>query len=140
MEIRLGFVRKVYSILACQLGLTMILSTIYKSVPSVQSWAQQNPWILFASFLAAMISLGCLIWKRKSHPANYSLLALFTLFESHAIGTAVTFYDSVTVLQAVVITFALFVGLSLFACQTKYDFSGWQPFLFGSLWVCLLKT
>ena len=65
------------------------------------------------------------------------LLTAFTVFEAHSIATVTTVYDPITVLQAVIITFSLFVGLTLFTFQTKYDFSGWQPFLYGSLWVRL---
>jgi protein lifeguard len=41
-------------------------------------------------------------------------------------------------MQAVIITFALFVGLSLFTIQSKWDFSGMGPFLFGSLWILII--
>ena len=63
------------------------------------------------------------------------LLGAFTLFEAHSIATIITLYNPVGVLQAVIITFSLFLGLTLFTFQTKYDFSGWQPLLYGSLWV-----
>jgi FtsH-binding integral membrane protein len=42
------------------------------------------------------------------------------------------------VLQALVFTLGIFVFLSLFACQTKYDFTSWMPYLFGALWVLIL--
>jgi FtsH-binding integral membrane protein len=29
------------------------------------------------------------------------------------------------VLQALIFTFAIFVALTLFACQSKYDFTSW---------------
>jgi FtsH-binding integral membrane protein len=32
----------------------------------------------------------------------------------------------------------IFVGLTLFACQTKYDFTSWMPYLFGALWGLIL--
>lgn len=41
-------------------------------------------------------------------------------------------------LQAVIITAGLFIGLTLFSCQTKYDFTSWIPYLFGALWGLIL--
>lgn len=37
-----------------------------------------------------------------------------------------------------IFTLGIFVFLSLFACQTKYDFTSWMPYLFGALWVLIL--
>ena len=53
------------------------------------------------------------------------------------IHSIVSIYDTTLVLQAVILTFTIFVGLTLFTMQTKYDFSAWAPFLFGSLWVLI---
>jgi len=53
--------------------------------------------------------------------------------ESYTVGVVVTFFDRVVVLQALIVTFGLFVGLTLFAVQSKYDFSSWGPFLVSML-------
>ena len=62
----------------------------------------------------------------------------FTGLEAYAISVVVSFYQSRLVLQAVLITAGLFIGLTLFACQTKYDFTSWMPYLFGTLWALIL--
>ena len=49
-----------------------------------------------------------------------------------------SFYNSQIVLQAVVITGALFVALTLFACQTKYDFTSWYTYLYSVLWMVVI--
>lgn len=77
-------------------------------------------------------------WKRKSYPTNLLFLAGFTGLEAYAISVVVSFYESRLVLQAVLITAGLFIGLTLFACQTKYDFTSWMPYLFGTLWAVIL--
>lgn len=41
--------------------------------------------------------------------------------------SAVTFYDQAIVLQALVITFSVFLALTLFTLQSKWDFSGMGP-------------
>ena len=50
----------------------------------------------------------------------------------------VSFYQSRIVLQALLLTFGIFIALTLFACQTKYDFTSWMPYLFGGLWGLIL--
>jgi FtsH-binding integral membrane protein len=77
-------------------------------------------------------------WKRKSYPTNIIFLAGFTGLEAYSISVIVSFYKSNIVLQAVLLTAGLFVGLTLFACQTKYDFTSWMPYLFGGLWALIL--
>jgi FtsH-binding integral membrane protein len=82
--------------------------------------------------------MGLTFWKRKSYPTNLLFLAGFTAFEAFAISIIVSFYNASIVLQALIITGGLFIGLTIFACQTKYDFSNWAPYLFGSLWALIL--
>ena len=77
-------------------------------------------------------------WKRKSYPTNLLFLAGFTAFEAYAISLVVSFYQSRIVLEALVLTLGIFIALSLFACQTKYDFTSWIPYLFGGLWTLIL--
>ena len=77
-------------------------------------------------------------WKRKSYPTNLLFLAGFTGLEAYAISVIVSTFDSRIVLQAVLLTAGIFIGLTLFACQTKYDFTSWMPYLFGSLWALIL--
>lgn len=85
--------------------------------------------------LGSLVSLGFLWWKRHSHPTNMILLSVFTFFEAFTLGIVVGFYDQVVVLQAIIITLGVFLGLTLFTFQSKYDFSGMGPYLFGGLLV-----
>ena len=77
-------------------------------------------------------------WKRKSYPTNMIFLAAFTGLEAYSISVITSFYESGIVIEALVITLGIFVFLSLFACQTKYDFTSWAPYLFGSLWILII--
>lgn len=77
-------------------------------------------------------------WKRKSYPTNMLFLSAFTALEAYSISVVVSTFDSRIVLQAVFITTGIFIGLTLFACQTKYDFTSWMPYLFGSLWALII--
>ena len=93
---------------------------------------------MWVSLFGALGFMGLTFWKRKSYPTNLFFLAGFTGLEAYSISVIVSFYDSMIVLEALVLTLGIFVGLTLFACQTKYDFTSWMPYLFGSLWALIL--
>lgn len=69
---------------------------------------------------------------------NLVFLAGFTGLEAYSISVITSFYESRIVIEALIFTLGIFVALSLFACQTKYDFTSWMPYLFGALWVLIL--
>ena len=77
-------------------------------------------------------------WKRKSYPTNLFFLTGFTALEAYTISVIVSFYDTRVVLLALILTTGIFIALTLFACQTKYDFTSWLPYLFGALWILIL--
>ncbi|KAI7906369.1 inhibitor of apoptosis-promoting Bax1-domain-containing protein [Cokeromyces recurvatus] len=137
-EVRLQFVRKVYSILAMQLLATTILSTFYLFNHSAKLWVQSNQWMLIVSMIGTLGLLFALFWKARSYPLNYGLLSLFTLLEAHAIGTIVTFYNQKIVLQALIITLGVFIGLTIFTLQSKWDFTGLGPFLYAGIWILVI--
>ncbi|KIJ49475.1 hypothetical protein M422DRAFT_27841 [Sphaerobolus stellatus SS14] len=132
-EIRAAFVRKIYSILFCQILGTVIVGGALSQSPAAIFWVQTNSWTLILGFILTFINLGVLYWKRHSHPVNFVLLSTFTLLEAFTVGVVVAFYDTTIVLQALLITLAIFLGLTLFTFQSKYDFSGMAPFLFAGL-------
>jgi FtsH-binding integral membrane protein len=50
---------------------------------------------------------------------NFVLLGTFTLMEAFTLGVAVAFYETTLVLQALLITVGVFLGLTLFTFQSK---------------------
>ncbi|KAF2680520.1 transmembrane BAX inhibitor motif-containing protein-like protein 4 [Lentithecium fluviatile CBS 122367] len=138
LDIRMAFVRKVYAILTVQLLATSVLGGIAMMSTAYRNWIQANQWMMWVSLIGAFVFLGLTFWKRKSYPANLAFLAGFTLMEAYSISLIVSYTDSKIVLEAVLFTLGIFVALSLFACQSKYDFTAWQPYLFGFLWVLIL--
>ena len=81
-------------------------------------------------------------WTRKSYPTNLMFLSGFTALEAYSISVIVSFYKSSgkghLVIEALIFTLGIFIALTLFACQTKYDFTSWMPYLFGGLWILIL--
>ncbi|KAJ5223661.1 Bax inhibitor 1-like protein [Penicillium chermesinum] len=138
IDIRMQFVRKVYSILTAQILLTTIMSSVSFFSTSYRDWIKGNPWLLILSVFGALGFMLATFWKRKSYPANLLFLSAFTLLEAYSISVVTSFYDSRVVVQALVLTLGIFVALTLFACQTKYDFTNWMPYLAGALWFMIL--
>jgi FtsH-binding integral membrane protein len=162
VEIRNQFIRKVYTILTVQLLATGAVSALSFMSDGYKSWIQSHPgvvwgsvrspspqWATPASFLRANQSrpnqlIGSIVfmlltfWKRHSYPTNLLFLSGFTLLEAYTISVIVSFYRASIVLNAVVLTAGIFIFLTAFACQTKYDFTSWMPYLFGALWGLVL--
>ncbi|OBZ70867.1 Bax inhibitor 1 [Grifola frondosa] len=139
LEIRSAFVRKVYSILFCQILSTTIVAGVISQSPNAVFWVQTHTWAFYVPLFGTLVNLGLLFWKRHSHPLNFILLSSFTLLEAFSLGIMTAFFDNIIVLQALLITVGVFLGLTLFTYQSKYDFSGMGPWLFAGL-VALLMT
>jgi hypothetical protein len=132
------FVRKVYSILTVQLLATAALSSVSFFSPGYKAWIQTNQWMMWVSLFGAIGFMLLTFWKRKSYPTNLLFLAGFTAMEAYSISVVTSFFESKIVLEALIFTLGIFVALTLFACQTKYDFTSWIPYLAGALWVVII--
>ncbi|KAI0254157.1 UPF0005-domain-containing protein [Lactifluus subvellereus] len=139
MQIRNAFVRKVYTILFAQILATTIVGGLLSQSPSAVYWVRTHVWSFYVPLFGTLIVLGFLYWKRHSHPLNIGLLTLFTVMEAFTLGVVTASYDHVVVLQALLITTGVFLGLTLFTLQSKYDFSGMGPWLFAGI-IALLMT
>ena len=93
---------------------------------------------MWVSLFGAIGFMLLTFWKRKSYPTNLLFLTGFTALEAYSISVIVSFYNSKIVLEALILTLGIFLALTLFACQTKYDFTSWAPYLFGGLWALIL--
>ncbi|KAL1734697.1 inhibitor of apoptosis-promoting Bax1-domain-containing protein [Schizophyllum commune] len=123
-EIRRAFVRK---------AATTIVAAGVSTSDDVMTWVLHHTWSFYAPLFLSLANLALLFFKRHNHPWNLVLLSSFTIMEAFTLGVTVAFFDKVIVLQALFITLGVFVGLTLFTLQSKYDFSGMAPFLFGGL-------
>jgi len=116
-HVRLGFMRKVYGLLAVQLTITTLIGAVLLFTPGVKEAVQANSWMLFPAFLLSMGLLVALHVKRKETPINLILLAAFTVVEAYTVGVLVTFFDQAVVIQAFFLTAAVVVGLTAFTFQ-----------------------
>ncbi|ROT41033.1 UPF0005-domain-containing protein [Sodiomyces alkalinus F11] len=138
IDIRNQFIRKVYAILTVQLIATGAVSSLSFFNQAYKTWIQSHPGLVWASLLGAIVFMLLTYWKRKSYPTNLLFLAGFTLLEAYTISVIVSFYSAGIVLNAVLLTAGIFVFLTAFACQSRYDFTSWMPYLFGALWGLIL--
>ena len=88
-------------------------------------------WVYYTSMgvmLVCLLSMACCDSVRRKFPTNFIFLGVFTLCEGVMLGTISTFYDVDAVLIAVGITAGVTFCLTIFAFQTKIDFTvcgGW---------------
>lgn len=116
----------------------MALSSVSYWSTGYKNWIQSNQWMMWVSLFGAIGFMLLTFWKRKSYPTNLLFLGGFTALEAYSISVIVSFYQTKIVLEALIITAAIFVALTVFACQSKYDFTSWMPYLFGGLWVLII--
>ncbi|QIX00090.1 hypothetical protein AMS68_005607 [Peltaster fructicola] len=138
LPIRMQFIRKVYAILTVQILLTTAISSISFFSNSYKTWIQSNQWMMWVSLFGAIGTLLATYWQRKRYPMNLVLLGAFTALEAYSISVITSFYNARIVLMALALTLGIFVFLSLFACQTKYDFTSWIPYMGVALWGLIL--
>ena len=145
---RLGFVRKVYGILSCQLLFTSFLVVLAQT--SFKSFFQPtdgpNP-LAMALFYLAMIGsiitcimVGCYTSLARTVPTNYILLGVFTLCEAYLVAFTTTFFYPSDVLLAACLTCALTLTLTLYAYTTKRDFTVYGATLWILSWGLLALT
>jgi protein lifeguard len=138
--VRMAFVRKVYSILAAQLLLTALICTVMTVVEPIRLFIFDNSWVTIVATVLSFISLIPLFMYQRVVPWNFLSLSVFTFFISIILGSAVAVSDGYDVAKSAFITFGMFLSLTLFTFQSKWDFSGLAPFLFGGLTLFLLMS
>ena len=139
--VRMGFIRKVYAILSVQLAVTLALVLAFAYSPVLASFVQARPAILISAIVLTFVflfALSCFPSVARTYPTNFMCLAGFTLCQSLLVGTIASTYTPDIVVKAVVATGAITLGLTLFAFQTRIDFTGMSSAMFCLLIVLLL--
>ena len=83
-------------------------------------------WLYYVAMgvtVVLMLVLVCCEGPRRTFPANIILLGLFTVCQGFMLGTISTYYSVDAILIAVGITSAVAFCLTVFAFQTKIDFT-----------------
>ncbi len=139
-SMRLGFIRKVYGILALQLTMTVALCTLAFN-ESVKDFLANNPalfWVAFVLSIFVVIPLVCCRKVARKVPLNYVLLFAWTFLESFMIMNAIMYYDPKTVMLAGAGTAVITISLTIYACYTKTDFTFCGGLLFAMCGVMVI--
>ncbi|XP_017001246.2 protein lifeguard 1 [Drosophila takahashii] len=140
-SIRRGFIRKVYLILLAQLITSLVVIAVLNYNEAVRLEMANNVWFFLGALfigIGALVILTCNEDLRRKTPGNYIILAVFTLAESLLLAVASCRYAPKEIFLAVLITTAVCLGLTLFALQTRYDFTMMGGILMSCLIILLL--
>lgn len=123
---RLGFVKKVYSIISVQLILTALMASIPFYSLEFRVFQRTNPALLWLCIFAIVITQYMILCYKdiaRTVPTNYITLGVFTAAEAYAVSIICSYYPADLVLMALALTAAVTVSLTLYACTTKSDFT-----------------
>ncbi|CAE7827148.1 LFG5 [Symbiodinium sp. CCMP2456] len=136
-QMRLGFIRKVYGIVACQVAATALTAAFCAGplrstvVGFVVHWPSAFKW---GSLLATGLALLLCHVGKNSYPLNFFGLAFLTAVMSLDVGVMAAVASAMgmgaCVAQAAIITAFLVAGLTIYTFRSKRDFS----FLGAALW------
>jgi len=132
-SIRMAFIRKVYGILTVQLCVTIAIISMFFFWEDLKMYSRQNVWLFYVAMaitIVCIIALGCCPGVRRTFPMNFIFLGIFTLCEGFLLGVAASRYNAETVLIAAGICAVVVFALTIFAFQTKIDFTMCGGFLF----------
>lgn len=113
LEIRLAFIRKVYCILFLQIAASAVVGALCRT-DAARMFILRHTWTVIIPLIGAIVSMLFLYAKRHSSPANLILLSFFTVLEALGIGAATAFVETTIVLEALVLTGLIFIGLTLY--------------------------
>ncbi|XP_055637503.1 protein lifeguard 2-like [Toxorhynchites rutilus septentrionalis] len=139
--IRRAFIRKVYAILFIQLNITLGAITLFMYCDPIKQWVRAHPhmiWVALGTSFATLLIIVCCGQVRRKVPMNYIFLLLFTLAMSFVLGVTTASFNLQEIMLAVAITAAVCLGLTLFAFQTKWDFTVMGGILVVALIVLVL--
>jgi len=143
INVRHGFIQKVFGILAVQLTVTTAIAgycCVYANKLMITNPTLVSTVLILATVvtLAMMFVFMCCPNTMRDYPTNYILLSIFTLAEAVVVGFVSSQYQVQSVLMVLGITAVIVTTLMLFACQTTYDFTGWMPYfvVFSMVLMC----
>lgn len=107
--------------------------SMFMYIPGVKEFSYAHSWLMIVAMVLTfvlLIVLACCPNVRRNYPTNMILLGLFTLLEAFMLGVISSHYDTDAVLMAAGITAVVSLGLTIFAFQTKWDFTMFGGILF----------
>lgn len=133
-EKRMGFVRRVYTVLVAQLITTVLIALSFQRLSP--KFMRDNTWILIVSVavtFACLCCIGCIGATARRYPVNCILLGVITGSVGVMVGFLSAMYTWHSVLLCAGIAVIVFVVLTIYAMVTPYDYTGWMPYVMAAL-------
>ncbi|KAI3469490.1 hypothetical protein Pfo_026153 [Paulownia fortunei] len=140
-QLRWGFIRKVYGIVAAQILMTTAVSAATVLYAPINDLLRGNSGLLLFLIFTPFILLWPLHVYQQKHPLNFIFLGLFTASLSLTVGVSCANTEGRIVLEALILTSAVvsaLTGYTFWASKKGKDFSFLGPILFTSLFVLVL--
>ncbi|KAK9823300.1 hypothetical protein WJX72_001740 [[Myrmecia] bisecta] len=134
--LRWGFIKKVYGIICAQLLLTSLSACVILFNAPVRAFVTSNVAFQITFCILPLVGLIPLYIYQRKHPYNLVILAAWTLSISVSVGSACTLYEPYIVLEALLLTATIVVGLTAYTFQAArrgQNFSHMGPLLFVGL-------
>ena len=123
VDVRAGFIKKVYALVTCQILLTAGLVSAVAFTPGVAEWVRRHPELGYIAMVASLFFLCSLTAVQDRYPINLLLMLLITFCEACAVGTICVMTRSPVVVPSLVLAVSIFGGLSLYVHCTRRDLS-----------------
>jgi FtsH-binding integral membrane protein len=135
-NLRLGFIKKTFGILALMLLITCIFVAIPLLSLEVRIWMIDNWWLSIVCSVISMIIMYVVVYSKAGRkvPINYILIFTFAFLESYVVAFIAARYEPSTVALAAGLTTVMVISLSIYAACTKTDFTKCGGFLL----ICLV--
>eukprot|EP00915_Cephaloidophora_sp_WS-2016_P000119 GHVH01000200.1.p1 GENE.GHVH01000200.1~~GHVH01000200.1.p1 ORF type:complete len:292 (-),score=24.32 GHVH01000200.1:57-932(-) len=136
ISIRHNFLKKVFGLLTLCLLDAFGLCLAGNMIEGFRSWLLVNSWFpLVAAILMFVVSLViiCGPGVAEKVPLNFVLLFVYATATGCTFAGIGAVYDLDILVMAVGTTCAISLSCMLFACQVKYDFTKWYPYLMVGL-------
>ena len=138
LDIKIGFIKKIYILLSIQLSITWTMSLGFYMNKAVHNFVLHSPGMIVVTTLGTFLTLFLSWCYGKSYPINYIILLLFTLCESYSVSYICLYYQPTSILLAWGLTASIFIILSAYVMYTGKDFSFMGAGLFACLWILII--
>jgi len=135
---RQQFISRVYSVLWFQLLVTSVFIGLCNQLTLLQHFLVSPlgmglMWTSVVGVLVLTCTMHCMRDRLRRCPGGCSFLTTFTLMMTYILGYVGAAYATSVLLMAGLSTLGIFTGLSLYAVQTKYDYTDKGGYLLCAL-------
>jgi len=141
-QVRQGFLRKVFGIVATQLAITAGMAGLAMYEPHVHEIALASQGLLLLSFIASFGFLFAAQCYKDAHPTNLYLTLGFTVALGWGVAVTCARFQraglGLVVLEAVGLTASVTAALTAYTLRSGHDFSYMGAGLGSALWVLII--